>query len=66
MVIPDFRGIVIENNNWIITRANSVGAISVSVDNLTSQVEAGGAGGKGGWVISSQSRRNSHMVQAYS
>ena len=45
MVISrDSLGEVDENIRWksqIITQANSVGAISVLVDKLTSQVEAG-------------------------
>ena len=41
------------------TRANSVGVISVSAEKLTSQVEAAR-----GDLISSQPRRNNHMVQA--
>ena len=43
MVSRDFRGEIDENIRWksqIITQANSVGAISVLVDKLTSQVEA--------------------------
>ena len=48
MVSRDSRGEVDENNRWksqIITRANSVGAISVLVDKLTPQVEAERGGG---------------------
>ena len=44
MVSRDSRGEVDENIRWksqIIMQANSVGAISVLVDKLTSQVEAG-------------------------
>ena len=51
MVSRDSRGEVDENIRWksqIITQANSVGAISVLVDKLTSQVEAGR-----GWSIAS-------------
>ena len=66
MVIRDSRGKVNVNNSWksqITTRAYSVRAISVSVDKLTSQVETGRGKGR---LISSQPRRNSHKVQAYS
>ena len=51
MVSRDSRGEIDENIRWksqIITQANSVGAISVLVDKLTSQVEAGR-----GWSIAS-------------
>ena len=44
MVSRDFRREIDENIRWksqIITQANSVGAISVLVDKLTSPVEAG-------------------------
>ena len=44
MVSRDSRGEIDENIRWksqILTQANSVGAISVLVDKLTSQVEAG-------------------------
>ena len=43
MVSRDSRGEVNANSRWksqIISRANSVGAISVSMDKLTPQVEA--------------------------
>ena len=54
MVSRDSRGEVNANNRWksqIISRANSVGVISVSVDKLTPQVEAErGVGGGGGGV----------------
>ena len=69
MVIRDSRGEVNANNRWksqIISRANSVGAISVSVDKLTPQVEAERGVGWGGALISSQPRRNNQMAQAYS
>ena len=70
MVSRDSRGEVNANNRWksqIISRANSVGVISVSVDKLTPQVEAErGVGGGGEALISSQPRRNNQMAQAYS
>ena len=69
MVIRDSRGEVNANNCWksqIISRANSVGVISVSVDKLTPQVEAERGVAGGGALISSQPRRNNQMAQAYS
>ena len=69
MVSRDSRGEVNANNRWksqIITRVNSVGVISVSVDKLTPQGEAERGVGGGEALISSQPRRNNQMAQAYS
>ena len=56
MVIRDSRGKVNVNNSWksqITTPANTVRAISVSVDKLTSQVEAGKGEGEDDHAVAS-------------